>query len=98
MTEGKIAIKKAYRTYKFICTDLQETQFCELVMDSIGIKEYTYKVNDSEQRKAWVAKNRKQFKHTYGPGWVSYLNKHRSYTQVSDETFTISTITRISDQ
>ena len=98
VTEGKIAIKKAYRTFKFICTNLQETQFCELVMDNIGIKNLTYMDNDSEERKAEVAKNRKKFKQTYQSFWVSYLNKHRSYTQVSDETFTILTVTRISDQ
>lgn len=38
--------------------------------------------SDKERRK--VEKFRKNFKATYGGGWVSYLNNHRSYANVSE--------------
>ena len=41
--------------------------------------------DDTEERKRQVTRFRKVFKKTYGKGWVSYLNTHRSYTQVSEQ-------------
>ena len=43
-----------------------------------------FKTGQSAKARSAVEKFRKRFKATYGSGWVSSLNSHRTYTNVSE--------------
>jgi len=84
LTTGKETVKNiVYRTFKFINNNTQETMFCNLVMNNLGLEELLFQASDTEERKAEVEKKRKEICEEYGPIWVSELNSHRTYVQVS---------------
>jgi len=52
-------------------------------MNNLGLQDLIILPSDTEERKAEVEKKRKEMCEEYGPIWVSELNSHRTYVQVS---------------
>jgi chromosome segregation ATPase len=80
---GKEAVKSVWRVYKFINTKAHEETFIESVLDHLGKEEFMYYNTDTDERKRDVLQKRLECIEDYGKGWVSELNVHRTYVQVS---------------
>lgn len=80
---GKEAVNAVYRTVKFINNDGQLKLFTEQVMNNLGKEELIVDPNMTEEQKAVVEEKRTQTCEMYGGVWVTLLNDHRTYVQVS---------------
>lgn len=80
---GKEAVKSVWRVYKFINTKAHEEIFIHSVLDHLGKEEFLSYPNDTEERKSEVLEKRLECIEYYGKAWVSELNVHRTYVQVS---------------
>ena len=74
-----------YRTFKFINNKTQEALFMDLMCNNVGKEELIYKDNDTEERKAEVAKTREYYIEEFSTMWMRQLNEHRTYVQVSEK-------------
>jgi hypothetical protein len=94
LSTGKETVKNVYRTFKFINNDKQEKMFLELMLDSLGKPELLILPDDSDERKAEVKQKRQETTDEYGAYWISELNVHRTYVQVSAQNLKIFTLTQ----
>ena len=80
---GKEAVNAVYRTVKFINNDGQLKLFTEQVMNNLGKEELIVDPNMTEEQKAVVKEKRTETCEVYGGVWVTQLNDHGTYVQVS---------------
>jgi hypothetical protein len=82
-------------------TEDQESKPKNKYRETIEFKEtiakLTFQTGMSDKDRRAVEKFRKKFKATYGKGWVSYLNSHRNYANVSELWSLLFTSARTSD-
>jgi hypothetical protein len=78
----KIAVKKLFRTDKFIHTDKQSMAYGLKVINLMGMPEMLLEDGDSEERTQAVHAARAYFLKKYAPVWTSALNENRNYVQV----------------
>lgn len=90
ITAGKEAVKLVYRTFKFISNNKQERMFTEMMLDNLGHPDLLLLPGDTDERKAQVAQRRKETVDEYGAFWISELNVHRTYVQVSAQNIKIT--------
>jgi hypothetical protein len=83
MSTGKDTVNIVYRTFKFINNEKQKAMFLELMLNNLGDANLIFLPNDSDERKAKVEEKRKLTVEEYGAYWISQLNVHRTYVQVS---------------
>jgi len=89
--QGKDTVKTVYRTFKFINNDQQEEMFIEAMLNNLGKPELLYLPDDKDERKAEVEELRKETREMWGAYWISELNVHRTYVQVSAQNLIIMT-------
>jgi len=89
--QGKDTVKLVYRTFKFINNEQQEEMFIEAMLNNLGKPELLYLPDDKDERKAEVEANRKETREMWGAYWISELNVHRTYVQVSAQNLIIMT-------
>ena len=57
--------------------------FLDLILDNFGDAGMIVQPDDSDERKAKVEEKRKLTVEEYGSFWISHMNVHRTYVQVS---------------
>jgi hypothetical protein len=89
--QGKDTVKPVYRTFKFINNEQQEEMFIQAMLNNLGKPELLYLPDDKDERKAEVKANRKEIREEWSGFWISELNVHRTYVQVSAQNLIIMT-------
>ena len=91
LCQGKDTVKTVYRTFKFINNEQQEEMFIEAMLNNLGKEELLFLPDDTDARKAEVEELRKETVEMWGAYWISELNVHRTYVQVSAQNLIIMT-------
>jgi len=91
LSEGKDTVKTVYRTFKFINNDQQQEMFIQAMLNNLGNPDLLYLPDDTDERKAEVEENRKEIREEWSGFWISELNVHRTYVQVSAQNLIIMT-------
>jgi hypothetical protein len=89
--QGKDTVKTVYRTFKFINNDQQEEMFIQAMLNNLGRHELLYQPDDKDEHKSEVEATRKETVEMWGSYWISELNVHRTYVQVSAQNLIIMT-------
>jgi hypothetical protein len=61
------------------------------MLNNLGKEELLFLPDDKDERKAEVKANRKEIREEWSGFWISELNVHRTYVQVSAQNLIIMT-------